>query len=97
MTKKSLLGYCAVDSGQLIIVDPCYLRNWKDGNAEDQTTDYGRACTLTLSPDAGGQMTVAGIAGDGVVFASGYGDGNYPVYATRNSDGRIIKVEIDMQ
>jgi Protein of unknown function (DUF4241) len=94
--KKELLGYCAVDSGQLIIVDPCYLREWKDGGSEDNS-HYGRACALTVTQTGGGQMTVAGIAGDGVVFASGWGDGNYPVLASRDADGRIIKVEIDMR
>ena len=27
-----LLGYVSVDSGQLILVDPCYLKDWRDGD-----------------------------------------------------------------
>ena len=36
-----------------------------------------------------------GIRGAGVAFASGYGDGLYPVFATY-FEGRIAKVEIIM-
>jgi len=32
----------------------------------------------------------------GIEFQSGYGDGLYSVYGYKNSDGRIIKVEIIM-
>ena len=31
--ERRLLGYCGVDSGQLIITDPCYLKEWQDGEA----------------------------------------------------------------
>lgn len=33
--KKELVGYVPVDSGQVIIVDPCYLDKWKDNEFED--------------------------------------------------------------
>ncbi len=101
MTKK-LLGYCAVDSGQLIAVDPCYLKNWKDGDykPEDETNDnhYQRACEATTSEAGGGEVLVSGIAGLGVAFSTGWGDGSYPVYAhygTGDDEGRIMKITIE--
>lgn len=33
--KKELVGYVPVDSGQVIIVDPCYLGKWVDNEFED--------------------------------------------------------------
>jgi hypothetical protein len=41
------LGGCAVDSGQLIIVDPCYV---KDG------LDYEGVCNVSDSADEGGEV-----------------------------------------
>lgn len=28
-----LVGHCGVDSGQIMVVDPCYVKSWKDGDA----------------------------------------------------------------
>lgn len=95
MTKaKELLGYCAVDSGQLIVVDPCYLKEWKDGEYGKADNHYGMACAATSSKAQGGEVLVAGIAGTGVAFSSGWGDGSYPVYAHYDKDGRVSKIEI---
>lgn len=102
MTKK-LLGYAAVDSGMLLICDPAYLSNWVDGPYDpDQKgkpkNSYDKVCRITVGVgNNGGQVNISGKAGDGVVFASGYGDGNYPCYGTFNKDGRCMKVEIDMK
>lgn len=94
-TTKKIIGYCGVDSGQLLVIDPCYLSKWKDGDfaGSDKVANnsYAKACNITLTKQGGGEVEEGG-----VVFASGYGDGNYPVIATYNSDGRIIKIEIKM-
>lgn len=101
MNKKQI-GVAAVDSGQLMIADPCYLKDWTNtdfdpDNAKDGEFSYNGACKATLSKQAAGQLNFKmGHAGAGVVFASGYGDGCYPVFATYNDEGRIIKVEIEM-
>ncbi len=73
--ERILLGHAAVDSGQLIIVDPCYI---EDG------LDYEAVCKVTLEAsrdEQGGPYLARGIAGFGVVTSTGFGDGNYPVYA----------------
>lgn len=105
-----LIGYVAVDSGQLMLCDPCYLASWKDQHEwEKETADqdgmysfsYNGACGATLSNELAGQLKFnAGHLGAGVAFAPGYGDGLYPVYATYVTDStwgkRIAKVEIVM-
>ena len=35
MKNKELIGYIGIDSGQVLIVDPCYLSNWKDDEYDD--------------------------------------------------------------
>lgn len=94
-----LVGRFAVDSGQAMVGDPCYLDQWKtnegeDWNLEGKAGDYSYhgASAMTIEADAG-------VLGDGnaVVFNTGYGDGYYPVYVKYNEDGRIVKVVIDFE
>ena len=104
MKKKTLLGYCGVDSGQLMIADPCYLSDWKDTehDANPMTRKsqfdftYAGACQTTDNNNLGGQLNNDGGARMGVSFRSGYGDGVYPVYAEYNSEGRIKRVIVEM-
>src|SRR3990167_4615674 len=97
--KKKLIGYAPVDSGQLIIIDPCYLGEWKDGKAfpkeGEPSNHYAKACKATTGKAQAGEILVSGIAGNGVVFCSGWGDGNYPVSAVYSEDGHIKSVRID--
>jgi hypothetical protein len=89
-----LIGYCPVDSGQIILVDPCYLNTWKGGYFDSKSpkdNDYQRACEITLKNKHAGQ-TFNNMA---VVTSTCWGDGQYPVYVTRNREGRISSVIID--
>ena len=98
--KRKILGYCAVDSGQILMVDPCYLADWKDGQFEpgkDGDNHYAIACRTTMSKDQGGEMLISSIAGRGVVASSGLGDGNYPVYANYTNIGTKSKPDIRIQ
>lgn len=54
---------------------------------------YSGVSTLTTKNKAG-EIPAVGMA-TAVAAQSGYGDGNYPVYATMNSEGRVVKLEID--
>lgn len=96
----TLIGAFAVDSGQAMIGDPCYLDDWEPwvseiDNFEDHVIKAGEygylgACGVTLKEGHGelGQ-------GKAVVFTTGYGDGYYPVYAQFNDEGRISKIVIE--
>lgn len=90
-----LIGHCAVDSGQILLVDPCYINSaewvehWTGGyDIEAEPRGYGQCCIATLSEDGYGEVTVSGSAGNGVAVRTSYGDGNYPVY--RDGDKVII-------
>jgi len=100
------VGKVGVDAGMVMVGDPCYL----DGYGKDSTDgfnyvqeeierqqkakkfdySYSGACAATLSEDSAGQLGRA----SAVAVSSGYGDGLYPVFATYNNDGRIVKLEV---
>lgn len=99
-----LIGYCSVDSGQIMLSDPCYVEQFRvemdepDGKF-DATLEpvsgsypytYNGASSATCSKQSAGALG----GGLGVVVTSGYGDGSYPVYATYNSEGRVIEARI---
>ena len=100
LTDLVYAGSFAVDSGQAMVGDPCYLNNWEpwtngtefDHEAKAGTYGYLGACGVTLK-EGYGQLGSA----DAVVFSTGYGDGLYPVYVQINEDGRVAKVVIDFE
>lgn len=99
---KTYIGSFGVDSGQVMIGDPCYLDDWNN-NKDDEFNTYPQrageysylgACQATIE-----NKIQAGVLGGGlsVVAVTGYGDGVYPVYAEYNSDGRISKITIEFE
>jgi hypothetical protein len=94
---RQLIGTCGVDSGMLMVGDPCYFIG-------DQTTiharckDWKTACKevfckgdVALNRDA--PMDVYGL---GVAIATTHGDGCYPVYLeTTKSGKRRLVVELE--
>ena len=86
-----------VDSGQAglfdaqhyrddaVVVDPDTAVNGNESGA----LWYMHCCHLTLTKLAAGVMPY------GVVVSSGYGDGSYDCFYGRNSDGKIVRVEIE--
>tara|TARA_R110001599_G_scaffold12873_1_gene59834 strand:- start:79 stop:585 length:507 start_codon:yes stop_codon:yes gene_type:complete len=81
-----LIGHCPVDSGQIMITDPCYLDKWIDNDYENEVDfhefSYNTACHLTNTFDFSElpKLTYRK-GGSAVVSRTGWGDGNYPVYA----------------
>ena len=89
MITKTLIGRVPVDSGQIMIVDPCYVlegdvtfETHENGNmtvVEDNP--YSRACAASMGGEMAGPFsTHGGNMDDAVCSSSGYGDGMYPVY-----------------
>ncbi len=101
--KRVLLGNVGVDSGQIMISDPCYVKDFKDNEKfEPARADesgnypysYNGSCGATLSEAMGGQLGAI----HGVVSSTGYGDGCYEVWATIGESAgwgvRVHKLEV---
>lgn len=99
LTNLEYAGSIAIDSGQAIVGDPCYLDNW-DNNTNEEFNVAGKegeysyfgACATTLA-DNYGELGLS----KAVAFNTGYGDGLYAVYVQMNDDGRVAKVVIDFE
>lgn len=100
MTEK-LIGHIGVDSGQMMLCDPCYIDSlWqKKERSEDFAAsvagsegefNYLGAAQATLSDKRAGILDISTAA----VCSTGWGDGLYPVYVTyegsRISEMRIV-------
>lgn len=106
------IGYCGVDSGQLFITDPCYIKHTEQGNGqwnmEWLDTDEGRSIkTLpdpTLENDTKNfyskvcEANKQGFAEVemGVVVGTTHGDGNYAVMGIFGDDDELLGFFVDM-
>jgi len=92
--KRVLLGSFGVDSGQVLICDPCYIDSeWEKSNERKiGKFSYGGCCATTLGANEGekpkdgiafgGELLYKkGHSGAGVVSCTGFGDGCYEVFA----------------
>jgi len=107
-TTTILLGHVGVDSGQIVVCDPCYIKSeYKDegyslysGDSGDDEFSYQAICEKTVGPDKGGQLYFKrGHAGVAVAASTGYGDGYYPVFAEIRDCGewgeRVSKIWVE--
>ena len=84
-----LVGTVAVDSGQIMVIDPCYV--WDDDFALGGAPTGGKydaVCRVTTGDKGFGTIDLG--------FATGtlYGDGVYPVFAEMDGN-RIVRLIID--
>jgi hypothetical protein len=93
------VGSFSVDSGQVMIGDPCYLDSWNNNTNDEWNLDnkvgeysYQGASATTLSNNFGTLGTATA-----VVSSTGYGDGMYSVYAKTNEDNRVAYLVIDFE
>ena len=66
--------------------------SWDYGYFKDEEGDkfYDLMCGITLNNELGW-----GVYDEGVVTRSGFGDGSYNLYVSRNEDGQVIAMCID--
>ena len=97
--KVEFVGHVSVDSGQIMVIDPCYVLDGMHDHAPKhdpkahKQCEYGHPCEVTLSDKRHGEFMAKGFA-TAIASSSGYGDGNYPVYAVKNEDGRVVELTI---
>ncbi|MEO8287782.1 MAG: hypothetical protein ABI670_15245 [Chloroflexota bacterium] len=83
-----------MESGGLILVDPCYLKKWQPGEFRQEVPEalnhYDEACKLTIDEPWYGRM----LEDNAVVVAPADGDGSYPVYGYFSEDGYLVKISV---
>ena len=95
---RKFIGEVGVDTGLCWIGDPCYVLNGK--KPKEIGKDWNEFIDILSEKGLYDKQTAQlnydlGHAGLGVVTTAGYGDGEYPVYATFNEEGRVAKIEIE--
>lgn len=101
-TTRNKIGTVGVDSGQLMIIDPCYIDSaWESKPPKPNghhSTSYLEIMDATLgSPPYGPVLKYPkGVTGLGFAFSTYWGDGEYTIWETRNERGELLKVEIEL-
>lgn len=85
-TRTEYLGITGVDSGQLLLTDPCYVN-------DTDTFDYDKMCLWDNTKKSKILINKNG-AEVGVVMKTQVGDGVFPVYARYDKKGELLKIEI---
>lgn len=81
--------WITVDSGQVGFFDFTFYKNYSNNlNNKEGEIIYNEICSKTLSKEE------YGINSKHFVSSSGYGDGEYDVCVTRNSDRKVIGILI---
>lgn len=97
-TKRIQIGSVGIDSGSVLLIDPCYLTEYERisrpitpalENFLEQWKSSDNAYDQIYYPHEE--------PGLGVISRTGAGDGYYPVYAHVMEDGFISKIEIDFE
>lgn len=106
---KKLIGYCGVDSGSILIADPCYVMPEKEELQDpekvkkfvDEHKDYNHIFDEQLHKEdpnwrnQAGEVLLTGIQGTGVLSHTFHGDGNYPVFADLDENGKVRSLTIE--
>ena len=91
------VGHCSVDSGQLMITDPCYVKTFKSNDAEFKAELIGNysyagcASTSCQKGQSWGELD----KGVGCVVGGFGGDGSFPVYVELDDDGIVVRIVVE--
>lgn len=101
------IGSVCVDSGQVMVVDPCYVDEFKPQNLDElfeeggdgtkaQPFSYTGACNVTLGKWRAGSLGRGDNPLDlAVASETGVGDGLFDVYVEYNADSRVRRLIVD--
>lgn len=87
-----LIGTVGVDSGTMYIGDPCYISSDKRLHSKKGWKTFCEEVFWTKQFEESGNTEIG--RGLAVVTDTAYGDGSYPVYVTKTSEGRTASVTI---
>ena len=81
------IGSISVDAGCVQIGDPCY--------THEEAGNWSEFCKGILSHMRGkGYVEYEAGSGDAITVSSGHGDGEYPVFVTRDPNGAVASVTV---
>lgn len=86
---QTLIGSIPVDSGQIILVDPCNVTDDRYSLGEPTGGKYDETCRVTIAGEYGDTSFGA------VAVATG-GDGEFPVYAELDRHGKPVRLIIEL-
>lgn len=84
---RKLMGSVGVDSGQLLIVDPCYIKHHPMLHKDENWDQFCKE--RDFDNQVYGQSMCSG-----VVSCTRNGDGEFPVYGIFNKGGELLRIEI---
>lgn len=96
--ERKMIGKIDVDSGQVMVGDPCYLSDWIDNDFDVRTKpdpeefSYNQACHATTSEYQAGV-----VAGKAIASSTMWGDGSYPVYIEYNQKNEPLRMIIEFE
>ena len=86
------IGTVGVDSGTVMLGDPCYISSDKRLHSDKGWLKF---CQEVLWTDEFDRMRHTQVGrGTAVITDTGHGDGEYPVYITRDSQGRVMSLTV---
>ena len=86
MSEWEKIGEIGVDAGECWIGDPCYVLGKDSSHGPKTWAEFCQKLPMAHTPS---EPLGKGI---GFCIPTGYGDGEYPVYIKRNTEGRIIRI-----
>jgi len=84
---RTKIGECGVDTGMLMVGDPCYFVG-KDATIHERCKNWNQACNEVFCKEGLTRNTPLDVYGLGVAISTTYGDGRYPVYLETTRSGR---------
>ena len=103
-TKVTQIGTVGVDAGMLYLGDPCYVIDkelgrmpWGEFLDKLYATDAAGGNAMHWTVRAPFPNPAAGDFPAGIVVTTGYGDGEYPVFAEINEEGRVMSVTVNFK
>ena len=95
--QRRKVGHCSVDSGQLMITDPCYVKDFESGDAEFRDELIGNysyagcASTSCQKKQTWGELN----KGLGCIVGGFGGDGSYPVYVELDDNEMVVRIIVE--
>ncbi len=93
--KRKRLGFVGVDSGMVMVGDPCYFVGM-DAEINSRCSSWVEGCERVFCVPGQERDEGMDVFGLGVAVATTHGDGVYPVFLEVGDDGRRrLVVELD--